>query len=85
MHLQQFLDEKAEDLSKNVVKHLRWDLNAVSKMAMNDGLVKRNPAGSLVTPKHARTYEKLTMSKDDVNLALSGRVVGDARPGPGPH
>ena len=46
--LQQFLDEMAKaGLSKSVVDHLRWDLNAVFKMASEDGLVKGNPAGSL--------------------------------------
>jgi len=57
--LQRFLDGKTKDgLSKSVVSHLRWDLNAVFKMAADDGLIHGNAAGSLVTPKEAKTFEK---------------------------
>ena len=53
--LQRFLDGKTKDgLSRNVVSHLRWDLNAVFKMAWDDGLINGNPAGSLATPKERR-------------------------------
>ena len=31
--LQTFLDQKARSLSRSVVSHLRWDLNAIFKMA----------------------------------------------------
>jgi hypothetical protein len=40
-----------------MVSHLRWDLNAIFKMANDDNLVKGNPAGSLVTPKGAKSAE----------------------------
>jgi integrase len=69
--LQRFLDGKSKGLSKSVVSHLRWDLNAVFKMAANDGLIQGNPAGSLVTPKEAKTFEKRTMTKEEIHLALS--------------
>ncbi len=70
--LQQFLDDKARaGLSKSVVSHLRWDLNAVFKMAADDALIQGNPAGSLVTPKEARTIEKRVMTREHVQLALS--------------
>ena len=70
--LQQFLDAKAKSgLSKSVVSHLRWDLNAVFKMAGEDTIVQGNPAGSLVTPKGAKTFAKRSMSKEDVCLAMS--------------
>ena len=70
--LQRFLDSKTKDgLSKSVVSHLRWDLNAVFKMAANDGLIQGNPAGSLVTPKEAKTFEKRSMTKEEIHLALS--------------
>ncbi len=76
--LQRFLDSKTKDgLSKSVVSHLRWDLNAVFKMAANDGLIQGNPAGSLVTPKEAKTFEKRSMTKEEIHLALS--VLGPAR------
>jgi site-specific recombinase XerD len=69
--LRRFLDGKSKGLSKSVVSHLRWDLNAVFKMAANDGLIQGNPAGSLVAPKEAKTFEKRTMTKEEIHLALS--------------
>lgn len=70
--LQRFLDSKTKDgLSKSVVSHLRWDLSAIFKMAANDGLIQGNPAGSLVTPKEAKTFEKRSMTKEEIHLALS--------------
>lgn len=70
--LQRLLDQKTEaGLSRSMVSHLRWDLNAIFKMANDDNLVKGNPAGSLVTPKGAKSAEKRTMTKEQVLLALS--------------
>ena len=58
-------------LSRSVVSHLRWDLNAIFKMAAEDSIVPGNSAGSLVTPKEAKTRAKRTMTKEQVRLALS--------------
>jgi len=69
--LQTFLDQKARSLSRSVVSHLRWDLNAIFKMAADDAIIQGNPAGSLVTPKEAKTRTKRTMTKEQVWLALS--------------
>jgi integrase len=75
--LQQFLHERARSgFSKSVVDHLKWDLNAIFKMAGEDGIVKGNPAGSLVTPKTAKRAEKRTMTKEEYN---SGLAVLDVR------
>jgi integrase len=49
--LQDFLDRKALELSSSVVKHLRWFLNAIFKLALSDGLVPNNPAAELRIPK----------------------------------
>jgi len=62
---------KARSLSRSVVSHLRWDLNAIFKMAAEDTIIQGNPAGSLVTPKEAKTAAKRTMTKEQVRLALS--------------
>jgi hypothetical protein len=62
--LQKFLDDKARSLSRSVVSHLRWDLNAIFKMAAEDSIVPANSAGSLVTPKEAKTRAKRTMNKE---------------------
>ncbi|MCZ2156466.1 MAG: tyrosine-type recombinase/integrase [Bryobacterales bacterium] len=69
--LQKLLDDKARSLSRSVVSHLRWDLNAIFKMAAEDTIIQGNPAGSLVTPKTAKTPPKRRMTKDQVRLALS--------------
>jgi integrase len=69
--LQKFLDQKARSLSRSVVSHLRWDLNAIFKMAAEDAIIEGNPAGSLVTPKEAKTRTKRVMTKEQVRLALS--------------
>jgi integrase len=69
--LQRFLDQKAQALSRSVVSHLRWDLNAIFKMAGDDAIIQGNPAGSLVTPKEAKTLDKRTMTKVQVQEALS--------------
>jgi integrase len=69
--LQKFLDQKARSLSRSVVSHLRWDLNAIFKMAAEDAIIEGNPAGSLVTPKEAKTRAKRTMTKEQVWQALS--------------
>jgi hypothetical protein len=48
--LQDFLDEKALTLSRSIVDHLRWDLKNIMRMALGEGLIELNPAGSLFTP-----------------------------------
>lgn len=52
--LQDFLERKALDLSSSPVKHLRWFLNAIFKLAVSDGLVPHNPAAELRIPKKCR-------------------------------
>ena len=49
--LQNFLDKKALELGFSVVRHLRWFLNAIFKLALSDGLVLSNPAAELRIPK----------------------------------
>jgi integrase len=69
--LQRLLDRSAEHLSRSVIDHLRWDLKSILELAVNDGLMKANPAGSLVTPKWAKTTERPVMTKSDYSLGLS--------------
>jgi integrase len=52
--LQDFLDKKALELGSSVVKHLRWFLNAIFKLALSDGLLLSNPAAELRIPKKCR-------------------------------
>ena len=70
--LQQFLDEKVKSgLSRSVVDHLRWDLNAIFKMASDDAILRGNPGGSLVTPKGAATAVKPALTIEETQTALS--------------
>jgi site-specific recombinase XerD len=52
--LQDFLDGKAQGLSFSVTDHLRWDLKQIFDMAIAEGLVDRNPALMLFTPKRSK-------------------------------
>jgi len=52
--LQDFMDSKGNaGLSFSVVDHLRWDLKQIFDMAIAEGMVLRNPALLLFTPKTA--------------------------------
>jgi integrase len=64
--LQDFLDSKAPGLSFSVVDHLRWDLKAIFDMAVSEGLVVRNPALMLFTPKEAKKPVRRTMNIAEV-------------------
>jgi integrase len=52
--LQDLLDRKAPELSRSIVKHLRWDLQAVFKLAVSERVVQSNPATALVVPKKCK-------------------------------
>lgn len=47
VELQQFLDQKSLVYSASTVKHLRWELNDIFKLAAADGLMQSNPAAEL--------------------------------------
>ena len=71
--LQDFLESKAAGgLSASVVSHLRWDLRAIFQLAVEDGVVDRNPATSLVTPIAAKRSVKRVMNREEVVRVLSG-------------
>ncbi len=70
--LQDFLDAKAAaGYSFSVVDHLRWDLNAIFSLAVNDGVLKGNPAAALFTPREVKQPDKSVMSKEDVVRGLA--------------
>lgn len=73
--LQDLLDRKAGSLSYSVVDHLRWDLKQIFDMAVAEGLVQRNPALLLFTPKYAVKRERRVMTIKEVQLCFS--VLGD--------
>jgi len=90
--LQDFLDEKAKTLSFSTVNHLRWDLKQIFDMAVAEGVIQRNPATLLFTPKAAAKPERLTMAIADIrvvvgaldqreNLICSLAILAGMRPG----
>jgi integrase len=69
--LQDFLDRKALDLSSSPVKHLRWFLNAIFKLAMSDGLVLNNPAAELRIPRKCQPGRAMRpLTEEEVNTYL---------------
>ena len=73
--LQDFLDSKAPALSFSVVDHLRWDLKAVFDMAVAEGLIVRNPALLLFTPKEAKKPVRRVMTIEQVQNCFA--VLGE--------
>jgi integrase len=52
--LQDLLDMKATECGRSVVDHLRFRLRSVFELALSEGVVDRNPAISLFTPRNCR-------------------------------
>jgi integrase len=70
--LQAFLNEKASSLSHSVVDHLRFRLRSIFALAMSEGLVDRNPAATLFTPRACRkSKEKRTLGRDQIRRLLA--------------
>ena len=70
--LQDFLDEKADQgLSTSTVDHLRWDLKQVFRFATAEGLLERNPADLLFTPRNAKRSHRLHMTSHEVASMIS--------------
>jgi integrase len=68
--LQDFLDEKAKTLSYSVVNHLRWDLKQIFDLAVAEGILPRNPALMLFTPKSAATRTRRVMTAAEVKTLI---------------
>jgi integrase len=71
--LQDLLDRKALELSESPVRHLRWFLNAIFKLALSDGLVLNNPAAELRIPRNCqpgRAMRPLTEEEVQQYLAV---------------
>ena len=75
--MQDLLDAKALVLSKNVVSHLRWYLNAIFKLAWSDGVVEHNPAAELRVPKCCKACKEVRpLTEEEVERYLG--VLGVA-------
>lgn len=90
--LQDFLDAKAKTHSHSIVNHLRWDLRQIFGMAVAEGVIEKNPAELLFTPKAAMKGERQVMAVDDIKSMFSVlqerevlicklAVLGGMRPG----
>lgn len=69
--LQAFLDEKGPKLSFSVVDHLRWDARQILAMAVAEGLLERNPALLLFTPKCAAKPIHRAMTVSEVRQCFA--------------
>jgi integrase len=52
--MQRVLDKTARQCGKSMVNHLRFRLRSIFELAVSEGVVDRNPAISLFTPKHTK-------------------------------
>jgi len=69
---QDLLDRKAQSgLSFSVVDHLRWDLKQIFDMALAEGLIERNPATLLFTPRDAAKPIHRVMTMREVQICFA--------------
>src|SRR6266446_1726582 len=71
--LQRFLDSKCS-LSFSTVDHLRWDLKQMFEMAVAEGVVPRNPAAILFTPRACPRPERRSLTIEEVKKVFSALV-----------
>jgi integrase len=71
--LQGLLDRAAtRGLSRSVVAHMRWQLSAIFKLAIGDGVVSLNSTSGLLIPKWAKgPGEKRVLTGPDIFRALA--------------
>jgi len=67
--LQTILDSKSS-MSFSTVEHLRWDFRQIFDMAIAEGIVNRNPADLLFTPRECSKPEHRTMTVDEIKRAF---------------
>jgi integrase len=67
--LQDLLDSR-KALSFSTVDHTRWDLRQLFGMAETEGVLARNPAAILFTPRECPRPTRETMTIDQVKLAF---------------
>ena len=61
--MQSLLDLKARQVGRSVVDHLRFRLRSIFELALSEGVVDRNPAATLFTPRNCRAgRERLVLS-----------------------
>lgn len=69
--LQKLLDKKARALSDSVISHLRFRLRSIFELAVSEGVVERNPAAVLYTPRHCQPGRKRqVLNAEDIESML---------------
>ena len=70
--LQRYLEQKAaRGLSFSLVDHLRWDLRAIFRLAVEDRVLPSNPAELLFTPGTPHKPSRRVLSAEEVQTMLS--------------
>jgi integrase len=70
LELQAFLDTKARTLSFSTVSHLRWDLRAIFRLAVEEDCIHRNPAESLTPDRECKKPIRRVMNNEEVKELL---------------
>jgi integrase len=79
--LQQYLEQKAaRGLSFSVVDHLRWDLRAIFRLAVQDRVLSSNPADLLFTPRTVARPSRRVLGPEQIRaifdvLDLRGQLL----------
>jgi len=69
--LQRYLEQKANGGgSFSVVDHLRWDLRAIFRLAVQDRVLLSNPADLLFTPRNASPPSRQVLTAEQVRRML---------------
>jgi integrase len=69
--LQRYLEQKATGgCSFSVVDHLRWDVRAIFRLAVQDRVLLSNPADLLFTPRNASRPCRQVLTAEQVRLLL---------------
>jgi integrase len=69
--LQTFLDQLAKKSSRSLIDHLRFRLRSIFRFAMSEGVVERNPADALHTPRKCRPgRERRVLQPEQLSRAL---------------
>ena len=69
--LQALLNKKAKSMARSGVDHLRFRLRSIFTLAVGEGVVERNPAVSLFTPRRCKEgREKHVLKPDEINRLM---------------
>ena len=69
--LQLVLNGAARSVGRDVLDHLRFRLGSIFELAMSEGLIERNPAIALYTPRnHKKGRPKLVLTCDQILTML---------------